>query len=253
MDEQRELPVERSPEGADEVMPSTSHLAQMMESPNESAMDEEEEHADLPASSEEQASTLGVADETGEPSENIANPASDKQIEPSEGDGTAPSAGMRHSVENDTLTHGDIKTDDIEAAPASLTTDAKGVKRRLRSVSPRYANACQEVSHLRKEFIQALNEKAALLGVERVGEAVPMRSAELDTLNAEIREARQKLDALLERKRQIKGDNPDLDALNTRIREINKQRQTARLEKKAAFVEALEDQSSLKRDPLAVS
>jgi hypothetical protein len=115
----------------------------------------------------------------------------------------------------------------------------KGLDRQLRATSPRYAAACAEVGRLRKGFLYALNRKAAILGVERVGEAVPVKNQEIDAIDAEIREARQKLEDLIARKKQLKGASPELDEVNSEIREISRLRQAARIEKRAAYGEAV--------------
>lgn len=114
----------------------------------------------------------------------------------------------------------------------------KGLDRQLRAISPRYAAACAEVGRLRKGFINALNSKAVILGVDRVGEAVPVKNSEIDTVDAEIRQLRERLEHLMARKKQLKGSSPELDEVNQTIRELSRQRQAARVEKKAAFEEA---------------
>jgi len=106
---------------------------------------------------------------------------------------------------------------------------------------PRYTAAAQEVGRLRKEFLSALDEKAALLGVERVGEAVPVKNDALISLDLEIQATKDKLEALQQQRRELKGKSPELDAVNTRIRDLVKLRETARREKKAAYLETMKN------------
>lgn len=181
-----------------------------------------------------------MADAADELFQDVASlPLSHEQIEPSK----------RGAANTDIVACSGVVPDDIESA-APPVRKAKRLEHHLKSVSPRYVQACAEVSRLRKEFISSLDSKAAHLGVQRSGEAVPVRSAELDAINTDIRETRQKLDALLERKRQLKGVSVELETLNTRVREINRQRQAARLEKKAAFEEMMATQSAIEHDSL---
>lgn len=107
-------------------------------------------------------------------------------------------------------------------------------------VSPRYLQACAEVSRLRREFLAALDEKAGLLGVQRKGEAVPLNTVALDDLNAQIMETRRKLEDLLRQKREIRLPTDELKAINKRINGIRRDRNDARKEKAAAYQEALQ-------------
>jgi regulator of replication initiation timing len=107
------------------------------------------------------------------------------------------------------------------------------------NLGERYHKAAQEVGRLRREFLAALDEKAALLQVQRVGEAVPSTSPELQSLNSEIKATRQKLDELLTRKRELKLSTPGLKEVTARINRLRREREEWRKEKKAAYAEAM--------------
>lgn len=116
---------------------------------------------------------------------------------------------------------------------------AQAPRRAKGELSGRYDQAAAEVGRLRREFLAALDEKAALLGVERVGEAVRHRSAAMEEMDAEIRAARDQLNSLLARKRELRGSSPELKEVSQRINRLRKERDAARHEKKAAYAEAI--------------
>jgi hypothetical protein len=107
------------------------------------------------------------------------------------------------------------------------------------SLGERYHQAAAEVGRLRKEFLAALDDKARLLRVERVGEAVPNRSVEMESLDAEIKTVREHLDGLLARKRQMKMSTPELREVSERINQLRRERDAVRQEKKVAYEEAM--------------
>ncbi len=118
-------------------------------------------------------------------------------------------------------------------------------KKAKEALGERYHKAAQEVGRLRKEFLAALDEKAKLLGVQRVGEAVPMRNDEIDELDAEIKEARQKLEVLLERKKSLKQSTPELEEISARINRLRRERDEWRIEKQKAYLEATAGRSEV--------
>lgn len=133
-----------------------------------------------------------------------------------------------------------VSTNEIVSVAEPKTKQrAKSATKKKLDLGERFNHACAEVSRLRKEFLDALDEKAALLGVERKGEGLATVNPEAEALNAQIKEARKRLDDLLKQKRELKGDSPELQEVNARISRLRKERETARWMKKVAYDEAM--------------
>lgn len=108
------------------------------------------------------------------------------------------------------------------------------------NLGPRYEHACAEVARLRKELLSALDDQAMLLGTKRKGESLEAISPEVESLNAEIKEARHHLGDLLKKKRELKSASPELQAVSERVNRLRREREEWRWRKKTAFAEAVQ-------------
>jgi hypothetical protein len=106
--------------------------------------------------------------------------------------------------------------------------------RAMQPTSERYEVACLEVSTANRAFLNALKEKAELLGTELKGESVGIRDAspELVAVNEQIKFARQSLEILLQERRKLMNVSPEVEDINRKIAGLRRARSLARQEKK---------------------
>lgn len=137
----------------------------------------------------------------------------------------------------------DAGLDKAEAAIEAIEQAIKPTKtakaeKVAKPTSPRYEAAAAEVSRTNQDFLAALDEKAALLGTTRVNESVGVYNhPDAHKINEAIHHCRMELEALLERKRNLKVKVDGLDEVNEKVSLLRRQRDKARQEKKAAMAE----------------
>jgi hypothetical protein len=167
-------------------------------------------------------------------------PAKAKQVktEPPTSEPVEVEAVASEAIETDAVKSVAVETDAAksEQIEEPLHNNALHPKR---ATSERYEIACLEVSTANRAFLNALREKAELLGTELKGESVGIRDAspELAAVNEQIKFARQGLEILLQERRKLMNVSPEVEAINLKIAGLRKSRSRARQEKKAAAAE----------------
>jgi hypothetical protein len=135
----------------------------------------------------------------------------------------------------------------LDAAEASIEaieqtvkpTKTAKVEKVAKPTSERYEAAVAEVSKYNQLFLNSLDRKAALIGNgPRVNESVGVYNhPDAARLNEDIRRCRMELEALLERKRNLKVQAEGMEEINAEVSKYRKARDKARQEKKAAMTE----------------